>query len=63
MSDTSFESVTITIPAALRASGLGRTKLYELIAKREIASVRVGTRRLVNYASLKAFLNSKGSDQ
>jgi excisionase family DNA binding protein len=59
MNDTSIEPVTITIPAALRASGLGRTKLYELIAKREIDSVRVGTRRLVNYASLKAFLNAK----
>jgi excisionase family DNA binding protein len=58
MNDASIEPVTISIPAALRASGLGRTKLYELIAKREIASVRVGTRRLVNYASLKAFLNS-----
>jgi excisionase family DNA binding protein len=59
MNDTSIEPVTITIPAALRASGLGRTKLYELIAKREIASVRVGTRRLVNYASLKAYLTSR----
>jgi excisionase family DNA binding protein len=53
--------VTITVPAALRASGLGRTMLYELIAKREIVSVRVGSRRLVNYASLKAFLNSTGA--
>jgi excisionase family DNA binding protein len=61
MNDASIEPVTITIPAALRATGLGRTKLYELIAKREIASVRVGTRRLINYASLKAFLNAKGA--
>jgi excisionase family DNA binding protein len=59
MNDTSLEPVTVTIPAALRASGLGRTKLYELIAKREIVSVRVGARRLVNYASLKAFLASR----
>jgi excisionase family DNA binding protein len=61
MKDPNIEPVTITVPVALRASGLGRTKLYELIAKREIASVRIGTRRLVNYASLKAFLNSKGA--
>jgi hypothetical protein len=33
-----------------------RIVLYELIAKREIASVRVGTRRLINFASLKARL-------
>ena len=59
MNDASIEPVTVTIPGAIRASGLGRTKLYELIAKREIASVRVGSRRLVNYASLKAFLASR----
>ena len=52
-----IDPVTVTVPAAIRLSGIGRTKLYELIAKREIQSIRVGTRRLINFASLKAFLN------
>jgi len=57
MSDTSsLDPVTVTIPVALRLSGLGRTKLYELLASREIESVRVGTRRLILFASLKARL-------
>jgi excisionase family DNA binding protein len=57
MSDTlSLDPVTVTIPVALRLSGLGRTKLYELLASREIESVRVGTRRLIVFASLKARL-------
>ena len=50
------DPVTITVPAAMRASGLGRTKLYELIARKEIESVRVGARRLIVFASLKARL-------
>ncbi len=52
----SINPVTVTVPMALKLSGLGRTKLYELLAKREIESVRVGTRRLINFASLKALL-------
>lgn len=53
--------VTVTIPAAMRASGLGRTKIYELIARNEIESVRVGARRLVVFASLKARLTANAA--
>ena len=53
---SNIEPVTITILDALRLSGLGRTKLYELLTKGEIQSVRVGTRRLIVFASLKALL-------
>lgn len=51
-----IEPLTVTVPDALRYSGLGRTKLYEMIANHEIASVLVGTRRLIIFASLKARL-------
>jgi excisionase family DNA binding protein len=54
-----LDPLTVTVPQALRMSGLGRTKLYELIARREIESVRVGTRRLINFASLKARLTGQ----
>ncbi len=50
------DPITITVPVALKLSGLGRTKLYELLGRGEIDSLTVGTRRLINYASLKAFL-------
>jgi excisionase family DNA binding protein len=63
MSDTlSFDPVTVTIPVALRLSGLGRTKLYELLASQEIESVRVGTRRLIVFASFKARLTDPRSN-
>jgi hypothetical protein len=55
---STLDPVTVTVPVALRLSGLGRTKLYDLIARREIETVRVGTRRLVVFRSLKARLTS-----
>jgi excisionase family DNA binding protein len=57
--DESLDPVTVTIPDAVRLSGLGRTKLYELLTNGEIQSVRVGTRRLIVFASLKALLTPK----
>lgn len=60
MNDATLEPVTVTIPVAIRASGLGRTKLYELLAKGEIDSVRIGSRRLINFASLKGLLEKGG---
>jgi excisionase family DNA binding protein len=56
--ELAIDPLTVTIPDAMRYSGLGRTKLYEMIANREIASVLVGTRRLIVFASLKARLTA-----
>jgi excisionase family DNA binding protein len=47
------------VPAAMRVSRLGRTKIYDTISNKEIGSVRVGSRRLINYASLRARLTNK----
>ena len=59
MTDTPIDPISVTIPTALKLSGIGRTKLYELIASKQIRSVRVGARRLIDFASLKAFLTSR----
>ena len=37
-----IDPVTVTVPAAMKYSGLGRTKLYELITKGEIESCAWG---------------------
>jgi len=42
--------------ACRELGGLGRSTLYELLAKGEIDSMRVGARRLVVTASLRAFV-------
>jgi len=46
--------ITVTIENATKYSGIGRTKLYELIGNGTIKTITVGRRRLVVYASLEA---------
>lgn len=36
--------------------GIGRTKTYELIGRGELATVQIGSRRLVTFASINALI-------
>ena len=54
-----LEPYAYRISDAVRMSGLGRTKLYELISSGELQSIRVGGRRLVPAESLKTLLQVK----
>lgn len=51
--------LAVTVQTARRLSGLGRTKLFQLIGDGRLESVTVGRRRLVKYASLEALLQGK----
>jgi len=51
-----MERPTCTIKEACKASGIGRTKFYELIKGGELKMVSVGRRRLVQVPSLLKFL-------
>jgi excisionase family DNA binding protein len=42
---------------AAKMLGLGKTKLYELIAANELASVKIGARRLIRVSAIEDFLN------
>jgi excisionase family DNA binding protein len=48
------DPIWVTIDNACRASGLGRTKVYELIQRGILRSTKVGGRRLVSVASIRA---------
>jgi hypothetical protein len=48
--------ITCTVRAALEASGLGRTKLNELLASGRLESVKIDGRRLIIWASLQKLL-------
>jgi excisionase family DNA binding protein len=48
--------LTVRIREACRLTGIGRSKLYELIAAGEIEVIKVGTITLVPIASLMSFL-------
>lgn len=47
------ERITCTVPDALAATGLGRTKFYELIGRKIVETTKVDGRTLVIVDSLK----------
>lgn len=56
------QRITFTIEDACEVTGLGRTKLYELIGAGRIVTTKVGRRRLVVVRSLLALLDSNTSN-
>lgn len=52
--------ITVRVKEACRLTGIGRSKLYELIAADEIDTIKVGTITLIPMASLMRFLELKG---
>ena len=50
---------TVRIREACRLTGIGRSKLYELIAAGEIETVKVGTMTLIPTAALQRFLDQR----
>ena len=52
-----IDTLAVRISVAARISGIGRTKLYELIKDGHIEAFKVGTATLVPVESLRGFLN------
>ncbi len=50
--------ICVRIPEACRLTGIGRSKMYELIAAGEIETIKVGTITLVPLAALAAFVDA-----
>jgi len=50
--------ITVRIKDACRITGIGRSKLYLLIASGEIMTIKVGSMTLIPMASIEAFLAS-----
>ena len=46
----------LSVGEAMRALSVGRTKLYELIAAREIELVKIGSKSCITVASLNEFV-------
>jgi excisionase family DNA binding protein len=57
--EASQNPISVSVRTATRLSGLGRTRLYDAIGSGEIASVRIGRRRLISFESLRRFLTSR----
>jgi excisionase family DNA binding protein len=54
--DAVLRPLTVRIREACRLTGIGRSKLYELIGAGEIEIVKVGTMTLIPIHSLQRFL-------
>lgn len=48
--------ITVRIRDACRMTGIGRSKLYELISEGEIETIKVGSMTLVPVRSIETFL-------
>ncbi|WP_264592628.1 helix-turn-helix domain-containing protein [Sphingobium sp. B1D7B] len=53
--------LTVRVPDALAMLGIGRTKLYALIGKREIETIKIGKATLILVSSLEAFVERQRS--
>jgi len=49
--------VLLTVEEAAHALSLGRTYTYDLVMRREIASIKIGRKRLVPVTALQEFIN------
>lgn len=56
-----MEAMLCGVPEAAKALGLGRSKVYDLIAEGKLEAVKIGTRRLVRVASIKALVGSEAA--
>lgn len=57
--DAAADRITVRIKEACRITGIGRSKLYELIAEGEIAIVKVGAMTLVPVSELEQFIRRR----
>ncbi|OHD02816.1 MAG: excisionase, partial [Sphingomonadales bacterium GWF1_63_6] len=55
--DSPPEPLTVRIPAAIRMTGIGRSKLYELIQSGDIEIAKIGSSTLIPVESLRQLIN------
>ena len=50
--------IAVTIPDAVKASGMSRTALYDALKRGDLTARKAGRRTLISFADLQAFLAS-----
>lgn len=50
--------LAITIPDAVKASGMSRTSIYEALKRGDLSARKAGRRTLISFADLQAYLAS-----
>jgi excisionase family DNA binding protein len=64
MTDTvELAPIAVRIADATRLTGIGKTKLFELIAAGKLETANIGRRRLILYSSLQNLLHENRKDR
>lgn len=50
--------IAVTIPDAVKMSGMSRTSIYEALKRGDITARKAGRRTLISFADLEAYLAS-----
>lgn len=50
--------ITVTIPDAVKATGMSRTSIYEALKRGDLTARKAGRRTLISFADLEAYLAS-----
>jgi len=48
--------LAVTIPDAVKASGMSRSSIYEALKRGDLSARKAGRRTLINFADLQAYL-------
>jgi excisionase family DNA binding protein len=49
--------LAVTIPDAIKASGMSRTAIYSALKRGDLSARKAGKRTLINFADLQAYLD------
>ncbi|HEV2123451.1 MAG TPA: helix-turn-helix domain-containing protein [Chloroflexota bacterium] len=55
--------IAVTIPEAVKLSGMSRSSLYEALKRQDLSAKKAGRRTLISFADLQAYLASLPSYQ
>lgn len=50
--------IAVTIPDAVKATGMSRTSIYEALKRGDISARKAGRRTLISFSDLQAYLAS-----
>jgi excisionase family DNA binding protein len=54
-----MEPLTVTVSEACKVLGLGRTKIYDLIGKGRLETLKIDKRTLIKTASIRALVDGE----
>jgi len=53
-----MQPITLTIPDAVKATGMSRTSIYEALKRGDLTARKAGRRTLISFAELESYLTS-----